>query len=109
MAQKFAEMWAAWREFRFFFSPAARVLQSKVQSDLDNAPLLQGFVQAWGWNFSAPGVPQVIDYHPGSVLSPSEGIHTVKQVNHVTTGALTIGRFARWWSPTDRIFAKVSL
>ena len=103
-----AKLWAAWREFRFLFSPEAHVLQKQVQTDLDNAPPLQSFVQARGWHFSAPRIPQVIDYHPESVLSPSEGIHIAKQVHQVTTDALTAGGFTGWWSPTDRIFAQVS-
>jgi hypothetical protein len=108
LSAQIAELCAAWREFRFLFSPEAHVLQKKVQSGLDNAPPLQSFVQARGWHFSAPGIPQVIDYHPESVLSPSEGIHIAKQVHQVTTDTLTAGRFTGWWSPTDRIFAQVS-
>ena len=93
---QFAELWPAWREFRFFFSPAAHVLQKKLQLDLDNAPRLQSFVQARVRHFSAPGMPQMIDYHPQSVLSPSEGIHIAKQVHQMTTDALTRGGFTGW-------------
>ena len=108
LSAQIAQLWTACREFGFLFSCEAHVLQGKVQSDLDNAPPLQGFVQARGWHFSPPCVPQKIDYHPESVLSPSEGIHIAKQVHHVTTDALTAGGFTGWWSPTDRIFAQVS-
>ena len=40
LSAQIAKLWASWREFKFLFSSEAHVLQSKVQSDLDNAPFL---------------------------------------------------------------------
>ena len=64
LSAQIAERWAAWHGFRSFISSEAHVLQKRVQSDLDNVPPLQSFVQARGSHFSGPGVPQVIDSHP---------------------------------------------
>ena len=108
LSKQIAELWAAWREFRFLYFPKAHVLHEKVQPYPDNALPLLSFLQARGWHFSASGIPQVIDYHPASVLSPSKGIHKAKQVHQVTTDALTERGYSGWWSPLDRIFAQVS-